>query len=271
MDASLPQARLIDRVRRRCREDARVWAALMYGSFAKDEGDRHSDVEFYVFVDDDESDAFDAEAWVASIAPLLAFFVNEFGTHVAVFDGLVRGEFHFEPHGAVDQVRTWTSVEGTGAAERMLVLDRVGTLTALLSALRPDRLEPAMVQERLDRLLNWLLLGCHVLARGERARALDALGRVHVFLLQLVRAREGSLDHWLTPSRNAERELSAAANARFRACTADLSPGSLETAYCEVWSWSRELATELVASFAIEPRDALARQVDARLDAWLRR
>lgn len=56
----LPQRRLIEAVRRRCREDSRVLAALLFGSFSRGEGDRHSDVDFYVFVDDAELESFDA-------------------------------------------------------------------------------------------------------------------------------------------------------------------------------------------------------------------
>ncbi|MEU4623470.1 hypothetical protein AB0G04_26295 [Actinoplanes sp. NPDC023801] len=48
----LPQQRLIDRVKHLCHTDQRLVAALTYGSFAQDEADAYSDVEFWLFVDD---------------------------------------------------------------------------------------------------------------------------------------------------------------------------------------------------------------------------
>jgi lincosamide nucleotidyltransferase len=80
-------------------------------------------------------------------------------------------------------------------------------------------------------LLNWLLLGTNMLRRGEYARALDALSQVQRFLLWLARVRENAREHWLTPSRAAERDLSEATMRRFARCTADLDPRSLASAY----------------------------------------
>lgn len=131
--------------------------------------------------------------------------------------------------------------------------------------LRRAELTSDTVQACYDRLLNWFLLGWSVLQRGERARALDALSYVHRFLLQLARVRENSLGHWLTPSRNLELELSAGSQARLRMRTADLSPGALESAYRQAWSWSQELVGALAASHSVDARSALARQIDHEL------
>lgn len=105
MTTLLSQEKLIDHVRTHSESDERVLAALMYGSFAKGEGDRFSDVEFYVFVADGDFESFDRYDWVSSLAPVACFFVNEFGTHVSIFEDLVRGEFHFERHSMVSQVQ----------------------------------------------------------------------------------------------------------------------------------------------------------------------
>jgi predicted nucleotidyltransferase len=42
----LQQEAMIERTRRICREDERLAAAMMYGSFAQGEGDGFSDIEF---------------------------------------------------------------------------------------------------------------------------------------------------------------------------------------------------------------------------------
>src|SRR5215471_5554039 len=91
----LYQEELIERVREVCAVDAGLDAALMYGSFAAGEGDEHSDVEFWLFFTPERLGGVDERAWCEQIAPVTHGLVNEFGTYVAIFPGLVRGEFHF--------------------------------------------------------------------------------------------------------------------------------------------------------------------------------
>ena len=93
----LPQEQMIESVRRLCREDGAIVAAAMYGSFTRGEGDEFSDIEFHLFVDDSSYGGFDLEAWIRRIAPVDVCLVNEFGTTVALFSSLIRGEFHASP------------------------------------------------------------------------------------------------------------------------------------------------------------------------------
>ena len=76
----------------------------MYGSFALGEGDVFSDIEFVLFFRDDALPDLDQRAWVAQIAPVELYFADDFGHYTAIFDNLIRGEFHFEPASAMDQV-----------------------------------------------------------------------------------------------------------------------------------------------------------------------
>jgi len=255
----LRQLVLIDRVRELCAQDARVVSALMYGSFLRGEGDAFSDVEFYLFCSEAGLDGLDREAWLGEIAPLRACFENEFGTTVAIFDDWIRGEFHFEPLAAIARVRAWPLAPGD--AEAMRILDRDGRLRdALADAERPRPVRPTaeLASELSNRLLNWLLLGTNVLRRGEYARALDALSQVQRFLLWLARLREGAREHWPTPSRAAERDLSAEALERFARCTAHLDPGALAAAYENAWHFGRDLSGDAGYDAAI-----------AMLPAWL--
>jgi lincosamide nucleotidyltransferase len=263
--SGLRQRELIDSVRAHCDADARIEAALMYGSFPKGEGDAYSDVEFYVYVADGEIEGFDPEAWVTALEAPLAFFTNEYGTRVAIFDDLVRGEFHFEPAARASAVARWEPIERPGDPELMLLLDRVGTLTRALAAVERKALRVEDVQAVYDRFLNWWLLGLHVLRRGERARAAGALEFARNFLVKLARVREGSLDHWLTPTRMLEKELSPAARARHAQCHADLTPGALERAFRSAIGWGFELAS---GRADLDARAALVQKLCARLDEW---
>ena len=130
----LQQEAMIERVRELCRRDGRLAAALMYGSFAQGEGDRYSDVEFYLFFRDEVLDGVDEGAWVARIAPVGLYYANEFGNGVAVFENLVRGEFHFEKASNVGLVAGWRSVRFS-SPESAVLLDRDGELSRAVSGL----------------------------------------------------------------------------------------------------------------------------------------
>ncbi len=196
---ALPQERLIARVRDQCLADSRLVAALMYGSFASGEADAHSDIEFWLFF----STPVSPLAWLADLGPIRFTVVNEFGAHVVVFPGLIRGEFHFASD--ISAVAAWPA---RGApTDRMLILDRTGALRRALDSL-PDRPDPPTdVSDLCGRFANWLILAHQVARRGELLRAVDALAHAQRHLLWMVRLAEGRTQHWLTPSRNAEADL----------------------------------------------------------------
>jgi len=119
---------------------------------------------------------------------------------------------------------------------------------------RPGRSTPGRAA---DQFANQFLFGINVLRRGEYARALEMLGIVGRALLGMARAGEGTTDHWLTPSRLLERDLSPDAYARFRACTADLDESALWRAYRAAWTWGGELLDVLHARFGVTIPDDL--------------
>ena len=138
----LPQEAMIDRVRELCHQDNRVVAALMYGSFALGQGDRFSDIEFYLFFDEEASEGLHEEAWVAQIAPLALYYVNEFGNGTAIFENLVRGEFHFEAASNVGLVDAWESA-WFPSLESAVLVDKNGELSGRMGRLvrRPPDLD----------------------------------------------------------------------------------------------------------------------------------
>src|SRR5437773_5178153 len=97
----VPQLEMIEHVRTLCQQDERLVAALMYGSFAGGEGDQFSDIEFALFFADEQLPTVDQAAWVAQIAPVELYFVDDVGHHTAIFNNLIRGEFHFKPTSAL--------------------------------------------------------------------------------------------------------------------------------------------------------------------------
>jgi len=242
-------------------------AAWMYGSFTRAEGDAYSDVEFCIYVDDAAYEAFDPAHWVSQIAPVALYFVNEFGTGTAIFENLVRGEFHFERAGDMAQVPALKQLSGFPAPEDMVILDRTGELTAHLRTISgpgPDRGAVEHIASLWHNCLNWMLFGANALARGERARSLELLWFVHRYLLWLARVSEGTTEHWPTPSKNVEHDLSKAAYSRYVTCTATLRGSELERAYQAAWEWGKELICALAEERGVDPQEALIGRLDAR-------
>ncbi|MGH2559693.1 MAG: Lnu(F)/Lnu(G) family lincosamide nucleotidyltransferase, partial [Thermomicrobiales bacterium] len=149
-------------------------AALLYGSFAQGEGDAYSDIEFALFFAGEALPGIDQRAWVGQIAPVLRYFVNEFGNGTAIFvheADLIRGEFHFDSVSDIPTVATWRETDSFPSLEATLILDRTGAgeLTRHLQALigpSPPRDAPDRIQFLCDSLINWLLFGVNVLDRG---------------------------------------------------------------------------------------------------------
>ena len=224
----LEQDRLIERVRQQCAGDTRLDAALMYGSFTQGQADEWSDIEFWLFFADEALADVDPGSWCAAVDHTLLVVQNEFDTHVAVFESLIRGEFHFVPASAIDAVLDWSA---RGApVDRMLVTDRSGRLRRVLEELpeTPESPDSAITVERLcGRFVNWLLLGDSVLRRGETARAQAVLAEVNRHLLWLVRLIE-QREFRPTPSRLADASLCCHARAVCEddsACRSAARPG----------------------------------------------
>jgi lincosamide nucleotidyltransferase B/F len=263
----LPQDAMIERVRELCDQDDRVVAALMYGSFALGEGDQFSDIEFYLFFDDKASEGLQEEAWVAQIAPLALYYVNEFGNGTAIFENLVRGEFHFEAASNVGLVDAWESA-WFPSLESAVLVDKNGELSGRMGRLvrcPPDLDTPERALFLCRSLMNWTLMGANLLERGEYARAEAFLTLVHGHLLQAMRLVEGNSANWLSPTRRLEEDASAIAYKRYKECTAPLEAEQLALAYASSWEWARQLMGELAARHALTLPEALLDKLDRRL------
>lgn len=260
----LQQDSMIQKVREACERDDRLVSALMYGSFALGEGDGFSDVEFYLFVRDEALEGLDEEGWVGQVAPVLLYYVNEFGNGTAIFENMVRGEFHFERASKRDLIDGWEAAHFP-SLERAVVADKDGELTLMVSRLvgpLPNLDTPERALFVRNSLVNWTLMGTNLLKRGEYARAEAFLTLVHGHLLQAARLVEGKTANWLSPSRRLEEDLPAAAYERFRACTAALDAAQLARAYRSTWAWARELIAELSERHALAPPGTLLDEMD---------
>ena len=256
-----------ERVRQISKGDESVVSALMYGSFALGQGDRFSDIEVYLFFEDGALESLDEEAWVGQIAPLDLYYVNEFGNGTAIFEDLVRGEFHFEAASNVGLVDTWETA-WFPSLESAVLVDKTGELSSWVRRLvrRPPDLDtPERALFLCRSLMNWTLMGDNLMERGEYARAEAFLTLVHGHLLQALRLVEGKSDNWLTPMRKLEKDASAYSYERYRTCTAALDAERLVHAYTSTREWSRELMRELTTRHTFALPEGLLEKLDRRL------
>ncbi|NLO33512.1 MAG: lincosamide nucleotidyltransferase Lnu(F) [Candidatus Hydrogenedentes bacterium] len=256
------QQRMIERFREACHNDAWVIAALMFGSFATGEGDAFSDIEFAVFIQDDSFESFEQRSWLNAVSPVAAYFLDDFGHHTALFENGIRGEFHFMRKSDIPIISTWQGYGWFPSLDAAVLLDRSGELSQYASALvggPPSREGVPLVEGLALNLISQMLFGANLLNRGEHARAWALLSKAHENLLKLVRLNEGATEHWPTPSRALEKDVSEDSYNRYLACTASAEPRALCIAYHETWKWSLELFKSVVEPLNIDlPRTVIA-------------
>ncbi|RAL25172.1 hypothetical protein DL240_02880 [Lujinxingia litoralis] len=107
----------------------------MFGSFAIDEGDAFSDIEFALFIQDERFDTFPQHTWLQQIHPVAAYFIDDFGHHTALFENGVRGEFHFMRASEMSVVESWKGYAWFPSLDAAVVLDRSGELSRYASVL----------------------------------------------------------------------------------------------------------------------------------------
>ena len=195
-------------------------------------------------------------------------YVNEHGIDIVIFNNLVRGEFHFEPVSNMSAIRSWVKEDGWPEAARMFVKDNTGELTSHLEYIAgpgPNRMTEENVAFLWNSFLNWFVFGINLLKRGEYIRSQVILFILQGYLLWLARVQENSTTHWLTPSKNAEKDLSAATLARYKECTASVEPKELEQAYIVAFNWGIEAARDLSTKYRLDLHDKLIQIINDRL------
>lgn len=223
---------MIERVRLLAQKSAAISSVLMYGSFVKGEGDEYSDIEFYVFLHSDAD--FDKKLWVNTIEETELFFVNEFGTEVAVFSNLVRGEFHFLYESQIGIVKSWMGLISFEYHEKMILVDKDDKLAEVLAEIskeRPARNTSDNILWIQHSFINAALFTKNLLLRKEWAHAYQNFSYLHKYLLWLIRIKVDSTAHWESPTKKAEDDLPTEWYSRYAACTSGLGKDSLHEAF----------------------------------------
>lgn len=166
---------LLEKITRYSRDDDRIVALIAYGSYTRNEFHRFSDIDLYVFVQDDDFETFDDRQWIESLGDVCTYFENSYGVKTAIFrPKAIRGEFHFCPHRHREQLLKWEGSVLIGALERTILVDKSGDYTELMSRVASSGLLKN-TEEFLDSLVNEFVNGTifewSVLSRKDLFRA----------------------------------------------------------------------------------------------------
>lgn len=251
----LIQNKIIQSVKDKCIKDELVSACMMYGSFTKGEGDQYSDVEFYIFIQDDKIENFSSRHWVSEIYPVDLIFYNEYGTEVVIFSNMIRGEFHFLPVSKMEIIKSFKPTGVFPDPESMYIYDSTEQLKPLLDEFGgagPNRMTDENVNFAFNNFVNAWLMGVNVMRRGELARSLETLSHVQKYILQLIRVKEQSVERWLNSTKNLEGDISAESYKDYASLTSKLNENELITAYKNALSIVKVLNETLCTLYAVD-------------------
>lgn len=213
-------------------QDANVSAVFMYGSFTKNEGDQYSDIEFYIFLKDEEN--FLSEKWVSQIHPVALYFTNEYGSEVAIFDNMVRGEFHFSTTEEIGIIKPWEGMVSFSDFDQMNLVDKDGLLVKTLDQIKiksPERTTNQNISWLSESLLNVLLTTSNLIKRGEFAHAHQSLSNVQKYLLWLIRIITDKTQHWESPTKSLEKDIDPTWYSAYKTVTSDLQPENIRLSF----------------------------------------
>lgn len=228
------QEKIIEKVKNKSKKDTNIASAMTYGSFTNGEGDRYSDVEFYIFLEDDVTETFSKKRWVSEIYPVEMIFKNEYGTEVVIFENLIRAEFHFLPVSKIEIIKEFKYVGYFPNTAAMYLYDSTGKLKSLLDFIGgPSQVRDTEenVNFLCNNFLNVWLLGVNVMKRGELARCLEQLSHIQKYTAQLIRIEEEKTEHWLNQTKQLEKEISTQSYDVYHSITSKIDKTELEKAY----------------------------------------
>lgn len=242
----MTQLQMIDKTKSIAQNDKNISAVFMYGSFTKNEGDKYSDIEFYIFLKDKEY--FSAGNWVSQIHPLALYFTNEYGSEVAIFENMIRGEFHFLTNDQMEVIKSWDGLVEFSDFDKMILVDKEGLLTNTLEEIEtkiPDRTTNKNILWLSQSLLNVLLTTSNLIKRREFAHAYQSLSNTQKYLLWLIRIETSETKHWESPTKSLEKDIDQDWYSLFQQTTTKLEPIDIKAAFKKSLELSRELFDKL--------------------------
>ncbi|MFA5583844.1 MAG: aminoglycoside 6-adenylyltransferase [Bacteriovoracaceae bacterium] len=248
------QLAMISQVKESSLLDPNIRSVFMYGSFIKGEGDKYSDIEFYIFLTDTKK--FDEKHWVSQLGKVDLFFQNEFGTKVAIYDDLIRAEFHFLDVKEIGIIKSWEGLVSFEHKDKMIQVDKDGLLKNVLdsiSVISPARNSRESIEWLAQSLVNSLVYTSHLIGRKEWAHAHMTFSYIQKFTLWLMRVEALAFDHWESPSKSIEKDIPKMMYEKYVKICPPLDPNAITTSFRD----SVEIADELLSILKVNHEIAL--------------
>lgn len=240
------QLQMINKTKSIAQNDENVSAVFMYGSFTKNEGDEYSDIEFYIFLKNKKD--FLPENWVNKIHPLALYFTNEYGSDVAIFENMIRGEFHFLTTNEMKVIKSWDGLVEFSDFDEMILVDKEDLLNNTLKKVKhkkPDRTTNENILWLSQSLLNVLLTTSNLIKRQEFAHAYQSLSSIQKYLLWLIRIESSQTQHWESPTKSLEKDIDQDWYLLFQETTSELNPKEIKIAFKKSLNLSKKLFDKL--------------------------
>jgi len=162
------------------------------------------------------------------------FFTNEYGSEVAIFENMVRGEFHFLTTDEMKVINLWDGLVEFSDFDKMILVDKENLLLNTLNKIKakvPDRSTNENIIWLSQSLLNVLLTTSNLINRQEYAHAYQSLTNVQKYLLWLIRIATFQTKHWESLTKSLEKDIDPSWYLLFQQTTADLNPANIKTSF----------------------------------------
>ncbi|MEM8857330.1 MAG: aminoglycoside 6-adenylyltransferase [Chloroflexota bacterium] len=215
MELTKIRTQIKEKIVEAARSDLRVVGCLDYGSSSEGRGDKWSDLDIALFIQDANLEQFNQEweSWAADLGPLLLAYIGGIGKPWAVYDASpvpLRVDFNFHPQSHIDQILTWPNAP-VSLDKMVLYDDTSGRLSQIVSKIVGQSLAPDDLERWFHSICGdlWVyLLRTHTkLMRGEQWTARHDFNFVIMGnLMALLRIECGAVDRMRAESAAARIE-----------------------------------------------------------------
>jgi len=212
------------------KSDKRIISVVSCGSYTRDDFDKFSDIDLYVFVDDDHFKNFDSEKWLESAFPVQFSYVNSHGVMEVVFKYGTRGEFHFLPYSeAKNEIDGWKGEVFIKDADRTLLIDKKNELRESIieiaeTGIVEDRKKA--IDETVNEFANGIIFEWNILQRKDLFRSYTLHFQNLHNCARLISHKYNRIEHAHSP-RLLETFMDGADFSRFKECVPRLETDSL--------------------------------------------
>ncbi len=259
-EAPVDRHEMLRRITAAAVADPRIVALRDFGSSAEGRDDEWSDVDVEVFVRDEDFAAFERAwvEWAGGFGRLLLSFVGDMDNHWTVYDGVpvpLRVDFSLHRASEIPMTAKWPNAPVS--VERMVLVDKIGELAAVVAPMVKQNLGPPDVPEHFERRCGtfWYYVvrtWCKLQRGPTWGVRYDLTYILHGILMDLLRLEAGALHRWRAShaADNLECDISPERLERLDRCIPGRESAQIGRALHEIALLGREVSTAAAARYS---------------------